>query len=103
VTIPNSVTSIGRWAFSNCTKLGLTTRVEIPNSVTSIGEYAFYECKSLTSITFKGCTPPEFEKGVFEGVNKSIPVYVPAYSIKAYRKLLKGYFKKSSIQALQHK
>ena len=38
VTIPNSVTSIGRSAFGECT---LLTSVTIPNSVTSIGERAF--------------------------------------------------------------
>ena len=48
VTIPNSVTSIGKWAFSGCDNL---TSVTIPNSVTSIGEQAFSHCNSLTSIT----------------------------------------------------
>jgi hypothetical protein len=48
VEIPNSVTSIGRGAFSGCTGL---TSVEIPNSVTSIGNYAFNGCTGLTSIT----------------------------------------------------
>ncbi len=48
VTIPNSVTSIGENAFSGCTGL---TSVTIPNSVTSIGENAFSCCYSLTSIT----------------------------------------------------
>ena len=43
-----SVTSIGEWAFSNCTGL---TSVTIPNSVTSIGERAFSGCYSLTSVT----------------------------------------------------
>lgn len=47
-TIPNSVTSIGKWAFSGCDNL---TSVTIPNSVTSIGEQAFSHCNSLTSIT----------------------------------------------------
>ena len=38
VTIPNSVTSIGGYAFSGCSKL---TSINIPNSVTSIGGPAF--------------------------------------------------------------
>ena len=41
ITIPNSVTSIGNYAFSNCSSL---TSITIPNSVTSIGNYAFYDC-----------------------------------------------------------
>ena len=46
--IPNSVTSIGDWAFSSCKSLQSVT---IPNSVKSIGNCAFYSCKSLQSIT----------------------------------------------------
>ena len=46
--IPNSVTSIGYRAFSNCTSL---TSVTIGNSVTSIGGHAFDDCTSLTSVT----------------------------------------------------
>jgi len=70
VTIPNSVTSIGDYAFFECTSLtsvtmayGVTSignysfedsglaSVTIPNSVTSIGGYAFLRCNSLTSLT----------------------------------------------------
>ena len=47
-TIPNSVTSIGDYAFYCCTGL---TSVTIPDSVTSIGDYAFYGCTGLTSVT----------------------------------------------------
>ena len=47
VTIPNSVKSIGNYAFYGCSGL---TSIEIPNSVTSIGKEAFYNCSSLTSI-----------------------------------------------------
>ena len=47
-TIPNSVTSIGDYAFHGCSSL---TSVAIGNSVTSIGEWAFYDCSSLTSVT----------------------------------------------------
>ena len=47
VTIGNSVTSIGSYAFSYCTEL---TSVTIPDSVTSIGSYAFSYCTGLTSV-----------------------------------------------------
>ena len=45
--IPDSVTSIGYYAFRGCSSL---TSVVIPDSVTSIGDYAFYSCDSLTSV-----------------------------------------------------
>ena len=48
VTIGKSVTSIGGYAFYGCTGL---TSVTIPNSVTSIGEEAFSGCSGLTSVT----------------------------------------------------
>ncbi len=38
-------------AFRGCERLASIT---IPNSVMSIGNYAFYECESFTSIIFKG-------------------------------------------------
>ena len=46
-TIPDSVTSIGAWAFYG--RIGLTW-VTIPNSVTSIGEGVFCECPHLRTI-----------------------------------------------------
>ena len=47
ITIPNSVTSIGGYAFSGCSGL---TSITIPNSVTSIGEDAFYQCDGLKKV-----------------------------------------------------
>ena len=46
LSIGNSVTSIGTYAFQDCT--GFTGALTIPSSVTSIGSYAFYNCSSLT-------------------------------------------------------
>ena len=48
ITIPSSVTSIESQAFHGC---GSLTSITIPDSVTSIGSYAFSGCSSLTSIT----------------------------------------------------
>ena len=47
VTIPNSVTEIGKSSFQNC---GLQS-LDIPSSVTSIGEETFYGCSELATIT----------------------------------------------------
>jgi hypothetical protein len=86
IIIPNSVTSIGDYAFYHCwgTSITLPTnltyignyafsgthlqKVTIPSGVTTIGDYAFSECTMLSSISipnsvvsigdyaFKGCT-----------------------------------------------
>ncbi len=48
VVIENVVTSIGDYAFYNCTSLESVT---IPDSVTSIGDYNFSGCTSLASVT----------------------------------------------------
>ena len=48
--IPDSVTTVGDYAFSGCSSL---TNIEIPDSVISIG-YGFCWCKSLTNITYEG-------------------------------------------------
>ena len=42
------MTSIGDWAFYDCTSL---TSITIPDGVPSIGVLAFFDCDSLTSIT----------------------------------------------------
>jgi len=57
--------------------------------VTSIGHLAFFGCSGLTSITCEASTPPNCSYNynpIFYNVNKSIPVYVPANSVDAYKK-----------------
>ncbi|MBQ4072546.1 MAG: leucine-rich repeat domain-containing protein [Clostridia bacterium] len=47
VVIPNTVKSIGWWAFSKCTSLQSIT---IGDSVESIGDWAFYGCENLKTV-----------------------------------------------------
>ena len=47
-----SVISFGNIFTSNCS----ITSITIPDSVTSIGEWAFYNCKGLTSVYYGGTT-----------------------------------------------
>ena len=54
LVIPESVTSIGNYAFDNCTNL---TNVNIPNGVTRIGKSAFRKCSNLTYVSI----PPSID------------------------------------------
>ncbi len=53
IGIPDSVTYIGNSAFSGCTDL---TDVAMGSGVTTIGDSAFYNCGSLSSISLRGTT-----------------------------------------------
>ena len=66
LTIPESVTSIGNYAFSHCTSL---TCITIPNSVTSIGVRAFENCSSLENIDISNLDTRSVKemKSIFEG------------------------------------
>lgn len=53
IKLPNSISSIGNAAFSNCSSLASIT---LPNSISSIGGTTFYDCSSLTSVIYLGTT-----------------------------------------------
>ena len=52
LTIPNSVKSIGDYAFNDCN--GFTGSLSIPNSVTSIGRAAFMNCDGFDGVLTLG-------------------------------------------------
>jgi len=104
-TIPNSVTSIGNNAFSNCRLTSVTipssieiiersafenaaylTTITIPESVTSIGDYVFSGCRGLAEIINHAMIPQIINNTVFNVVNISTcTLRVPTTSISAYR------------------
>ena len=65
-----------------CCKL---TSIKIPNNVKSIGRRAFWG-RRPNSITCEANTPPSCYDSKIFGVDNSIPVYVPANSVDAYKK-----------------
>ena len=70
-----SVTSIGYYAFYNCTSL---TNITIPDSVTSIGMYAFYRCTSLVSVNFgEHSQVTEIEWHTFYGCTALTSISIP--------------------------
>ena len=72
MVIPNSVTSIGSYAFIGCSGL---TSVTIPNSVTSIGNYAFQDCSGLISVTIPNSVT-SIEYGAFSGCSSLTSVTI---------------------------
>ena len=72
LTIPSGVTSIGYSAFRGCSGL---TNLTIPSSVTEIGDKAFYGCSGLTSLTIpSGVT--SIGEWAFNGCSGLTSIYV---------------------------
>ena len=82
IIIPENVTTIGGNAFTFCKKLA---SINLPSAVTIINDYAFTYCYALATIEVYAETPPTLGNGVFNSVNKTIPVYVPCGTASAYQ------------------
>lgn len=57
VTVPSTIQSIGKEAFSRCSKLKAVYGLENCASLTKIDDYTFYECTSLEEISL----PPQLK------------------------------------------
>lgn len=82
ITIPNSVTNIKYVAFGNCSSL---TEITIPKSVTSIEDLVFYQCSGLQNIICESATPPTAGLDMFYNIHSSAKIYVPAGSGATYK------------------
>lgn len=72
-TVPNSVTTIGHYAFGGCTGL---TAITIPNSVTNIEYTAFQGCSNLSSVII-GEYVESIGKSAFEYCSSLTSVIIP--------------------------
>ncbi len=118
VNLPNELTSIGSYAFYDCSNLSTITfnenlkrigsysfylctpltSVILPNSITDIENHAFSGC-ALTSVTIKKSVPPTIGKSVFPKntyisytlSNISTTIYVPCELVQTYQAQWKDY------------
>lgn len=72
-TIPNSVTTIGEYAFWGCSDL---TSITIPNTVTNIEGDAFYMCNGLLSISIPNSIT-NIKRFTFYGCNSLTSISIP--------------------------
>lgn len=82
LAIPEGVTSIGYATFYGCTYLNELT---LPATMEYIADNGFAYCAKLQKMTVNAITPPQVDARTFEDVDRSIPVYVPAESVDAYK------------------
>ena len=83
IIIPNKTKTIGKASFLNCTSLD--SLVFMGDGIENIGDSAFCNCTQLAKISLQDTLPPMIEAHTFEGVDRSIPIYVPLGSSQRYK------------------
>ena len=92
-TIPNSVTTIGHYAFGSCKGL---TSITIPNSVTNIEYTAFTGCSSLSSIII-GDHVENIGKMAFAGCSSITSLIIPNSVTTIEEEAFRDCYKLSSV------
>ena len=80
ISLPNSVTHIGKSAFYNRN----ITKVTIGSGTQSIGEDAFSWCENLSEINIAATTPPVIAANTFQYISTDLQITVPAGSESLY-------------------
>ncbi len=83
IVIESGVTSIGDYAFYECSSL---TSVTIPNSVTIIESWAFAYCSGLTSVTIPNSVIG-IGHDVFTGCSSLTSIYVPCGEMERFKQM----------------
>ena len=86
IVIPNKTKTIGKASFLNCTSLD--SLIFMGDGIENIGDSAFCNCSQVAKISLQDTLPPIIEAHTFEGVDRSIPIYVPLGASKRYKEAL---------------
>lgn len=82
VSLPNSLVSLGIFAFGECTAL---TNITIPGSVTNIGDLVFFGCTALTAINVDTFNPTySSAEGVLFDKAQQLLIACPAGKVGSY-------------------
>ena len=83
IKLPESIEKISIGCFEGCVGL---SKLSLPKKISGIEKLALYGCTGLQEITCEAIDPPLIEaKNAIYNIDLSIPVYVPAASIEAYK------------------
>ena len=91
IKIPNSVTSIGDFAFEGLTSV---KEITLPENLEYIGRFAFNKMSSLENITAKSISPAQTEQetwGEDEGFYDTVRLYIPEGYKALYEELWAGF------------
>lgn len=78
----NRLTTIGERIFEDNRYL---TNITIPSSVTSIGKETFGRCVNLQHVYMERSTPPTLGTNAFKDAHPSMTIYVPCGALSAYQ------------------
>lgn len=81
ITLPEGLTSIGKYAFYSCA----LTSITLPEGLTSIEYGAFGGCTSLSLVTSLPTIPPSLGEYVFYDTHANLAIKVPSQSVNTYK------------------